>query len=117
MQLEIKRYVHPCETTGRLVEEGRGRGEKEREREGGDGSEEEEKKLCTKGVKVGGGGGGRGKVTYGGEGEDEGARESGRVGTMTVAHNAGRCMGVKASKTRNARLERSLPACERKTPR
>lgn len=27
---------------------------------------------------------------------------------MTVAHNAGRCMGVKASKTRNARLERSL---------
>lgn len=53
-----------------------------------------EEKL--KGVKVGGGGGG--KVMYGGEREDEGARESGRVGTMTVAHNAGRCMGVKAGR-------------------
>lgn len=63
MQLEIKRYVHPCETTGRLVEEGRGR-------------ESEEEKL--KRVKVGGGGGG--KVTYGGEreGEEGRARESGK---------------------------------------
>lgn len=72
------------------MEEGRGRGGRERERE----RMGREEKL--KRVKVGGGGGG--KVTYGGEREDEGARESGRVGTMTVAHNAGRCMGVKAGR-------------------
>ena len=33
------------------------------------------------------------------------------VGTMTVAHNAGRCMGVKASKTRNARLRLNVAGC------
>ena len=30
---------------------------------------------------------------------------------MTVAHNAGRCMGVKASKTRNARLRSNVAGC------
>ena len=30
---------------------------------------------------------------------------------MTVAHNAGRCMGVKAGKTRNARLRSNVAGC------